>query len=80
VTIGLYGYEANNGIRGYVAIGESAFEVSLRQLVSGSRRGPSSSVSRRNEMSVECSSVSRIQEASSAIVFTIIVICVAAVI
>jgi hypothetical protein len=23
VTIGLYGYEANNGMRGYVAIGES---------------------------------------------------------
>jgi hypothetical protein len=47
VTIGLYGYEAKNGMRGYVATGESALEVSLRQLVSGSRRGQSSSVSRR---------------------------------
>jgi hypothetical protein len=26
VTIGLYGYEANNGMRGHVAIGESALE------------------------------------------------------
>jgi hypothetical protein len=44
VTIGLYGYEANNGMRGYVATGEMALEVSRRQLVSGSRRGQSSSV------------------------------------
>jgi hypothetical protein len=43
-TIGLYGYEANNGMRGYVATGESALEVSRRQLVFGSRRGQSSSV------------------------------------
>jgi hypothetical protein len=50
VTIGLYGYEANNGMRGYVATGESAVEVSLRRLVSGSRRGKSS-VSRRSETS-----------------------------
>jgi hypothetical protein len=32
-TIGLYGYEANNVMRGYVATGESALEVSRRQLV-----------------------------------------------
>jgi hypothetical protein len=38
VTTGLYGYEANNGMRGYVATGESAPEVSRRQLVFGSRR------------------------------------------
>jgi hypothetical protein len=44
VTIGLYGYDAKNGMRGYVATGESALEVSRRQLVSGSRRGQSSSV------------------------------------
>jgi hypothetical protein len=44
VIIGLYGYEANNGMRGYVATGESALEVSHRQLISGSRRGQSSSV------------------------------------
>jgi hypothetical protein len=30
VTIGLYGYGANNGMWGYVATGESAPEVSLR--------------------------------------------------
>jgi hypothetical protein len=30
VTKGLYGYKANNSIRGYVASGESASEVSLR--------------------------------------------------
>jgi hypothetical protein len=35
-TIGLYGYEANNGRRGYVATGELALEESLRQLVAGS--------------------------------------------
>jgi hypothetical protein len=34
VTIGLYGYKANNGIRGYVASGES---------VSGNRVIPSAS-------------------------------------
>jgi hypothetical protein len=39
----------------------------------------SSSVSRRSETSVQCSSDSRIQEATSAKVFTIIVICVVAV-
>jgi hypothetical protein len=32
VTIGLYGYEANNGIQGYMASGELAFGVSLRCL------------------------------------------------
>jgi hypothetical protein len=37
VTIGLYGYEANNGMRGYMATGELALEVSLRQLVVGVR-------------------------------------------
>jgi hypothetical protein len=31
VTIGLYGYEAKNGMWGYVATGESALEVILRQ-------------------------------------------------
>jgi hypothetical protein len=31
VTIGLYGYEANNSMRGYVETGELALEVSLRQ-------------------------------------------------
>jgi hypothetical protein len=44
VTIGLYGYKANNSIRGYVASGESASEVSLRnqsELVAGVRREPS---------------------------------------
>jgi hypothetical protein len=41
-TIGLYGYESNNGIRGYVATGELALEVSRRQLVSGVRRDQSS--------------------------------------
>jgi hypothetical protein len=42
VTIGLYGYEDNNGMWGYMATGELAFEVSRRQLVSGSRRDQSS--------------------------------------
>jgi hypothetical protein len=42
VTIGLYGYEANSGMRGYRATGELALEVSRRQLVSGGRRGQSS--------------------------------------
>jgi hypothetical protein len=42
VTTGLYGYEANNGMWGYVATGESAPEVSRNQLVSGSRRDQSS--------------------------------------
>jgi hypothetical protein len=37
VTIGLYGYDANNGMWGYVAIGELAPEVSSRQLVAGIR-------------------------------------------
>jgi hypothetical protein len=37
VTIGLYGYKANSGIRGYVASGESAPQVSLHQSVSGNR-------------------------------------------
>jgi hypothetical protein len=35
VTIGLHGYEANNGMWGYVATDESALEVSLRQLIFG---------------------------------------------
>jgi hypothetical protein len=77
VTVGLYGYEANNGMRGYVATGESALEVSLRQLVSGNRRGESSSVSPRGETSVQYSSVRGIQGATSAIVFTVIVMCAA---
>jgi hypothetical protein len=42
VTIGLYGYEANNRMRGYVATGELALEGSRRQLVSGVRRNQSS--------------------------------------
>jgi hypothetical protein len=77
VTIGLYGYEANNGMRGYVAFGESAHEVSLRQLVAGVR---SAQPSKWDVSAVQCSSDSRIQEATSAKVFTIIVICIAAVI
>jgi hypothetical protein len=31
MTIGLYGFEANNGMRGYMATGESVLEVSLLQ-------------------------------------------------
>jgi hypothetical protein len=80
VTIGLYGYEANNGMRGYVATGESALEVSRRQSLEAEeispRREPSS-VSRRSETSAQCSSVSGIREATSAIVFTVIVMCAA---
>jgi hypothetical protein len=37
MTIGLYGYEANNGMRSYVATGELALEVSHHQLVAGVR-------------------------------------------
>jgi hypothetical protein len=37
VTTGLYGYEANNGMRGDVATGELALVVSRRQLVAGVR-------------------------------------------
>jgi hypothetical protein len=72
VTIGLYGYEANNGYRGYVASGESAHEVSRRQLVAGVRSAESS-----KETSVQYSSDSRTQEASStsAIVLTVTVMC-----
>jgi hypothetical protein len=50
VIIGLYGYEANSGMRGYVATGESALEVSRSQSLEAEevspRREPSS-VSRR---------------------------------
>jgi hypothetical protein len=64
VTIGLYGYEANNGIWGYVASGELAPEASLCQR---SAAGPQS----------ECSSASGIWEANSALVFIKIVMCAA---
>jgi hypothetical protein len=37
VTIGLYRFEANIGMRGYVATGELALEGGLRQLVAGVR-------------------------------------------
>jgi hypothetical protein len=37
VTCLTEGNEANNSMQGYVATGESALEVSRRQLVSGSR-------------------------------------------
>jgi hypothetical protein len=56
VTIGLYGYKGNNSIRGYVASGESASEVSLwNQSESVSRRSQRRSVpeeSPRSEKSV----------------------------
>jgi hypothetical protein len=75
VKIGLYGYEANKGIPGYVATGESALEVSLVQLVFGVSQ--CSAVSSRSETSVQYSSVSGIQGATSAIEFTVIVMCAA---
>jgi hypothetical protein len=57
VTIGLYGYEANNGIRGYVASGESAPKVSLRQLLWKQKRSVLEE-SPRNEKSVISNSCS----------------------
>jgi hypothetical protein len=55
VTIGLHGYGANNGIRGYVASDRLVPEASLRQLVFGVLVSES----------VQCNSESRIQEATS---------------
>jgi hypothetical protein len=43
VTIGPYGYESNNGMRGYVATGESALELRRRRSAvpaAGSKKPP----------------------------------------
>jgi hypothetical protein len=51
VTIGLYGYKANNSIRGYVASGESASEVSLwNQTDLVSRRSQKRAVLEKNSL------------------------------
>jgi hypothetical protein len=61
-------------------VSQSTLGVSLRQPVSEDRlrqlASEAEAVSRQSEMSVQCSSDSMIQEATSAKVFTIIVICV----
>jgi hypothetical protein len=60
VAIDLYGYEANNGMWGYVATGELALEV----VVSSSPE--SEVISPRSETSAQYSSISGIQGATSA--------------
>jgi hypothetical protein len=82
-------------VAGSVKEGKTIHEVSLRRPAFGVSQSSSviprslhqsvfgvsqcSAVSPRSETSAQCSSVSRIQEATSAKVFTIIVICIVAV-
>jgi hypothetical protein len=82
VTIGLYGYEANNGIRGCVPSGESPPKLVLvrrpsKLVYAGQPRQLVLAVSPRSETSAQCSSISGIREADSAILLTVTVMCAA---